>query len=74
MDPQTEALYRCLKQVQGAAQSLMFSLPAPGSEAYKAMGIDSHEMWKMGALVDCLVWLQKKSGDAETSEWMRGKE
>lgn len=69
-----EHLYRMLKQVEASTQACVFALPQKESLGYGALRIPYSEEWKMGALIDHLIWLQKVAAKAATNEYMKGKE
>lgn len=56
----TEYLYRCLKKMEHTAQGMLFEIPQVGSEAYEALRLDPGEAWKMGSLIDTLLWFQSR--------------
>jgi hypothetical protein len=74
MSPDNENLYRCLKQIEIAAQGFIFSLPHKGSAAFDALDLDEADAWYLGALIHHAIWLQKKASDAAARVWMQGKE
>lgn len=63
-------LYRCLKKMECSAQGMMFDVPQPGSDAFRALAIDPGEAWKLGALIDCLIWFRDKSSTAANRVFM----
>lgn len=53
---------------------MMFALPQKGSPAYENLRIPPGEEWKMGQLIDALIWIQKRAAYGATCLYMEGKE
>lgn len=69
-----EHLYRCVKNIEIQSQAMMFALPQPGSPACDALNIPPGEEWKLGQLIDALIWMEKRAKAGATSVYMQGKE
>lgn len=68
-----EPLYRCLKKMEHTAQGMIFELPQPESEAYKAMRIDAAEAWKMGSLISALMWFRDRVTAASNRVYLEAR-
>lgn len=69
-----EHLYRNLKQLESSAQAALFSLPQKESPAYKALNLIAKDEWRIGALIEHLIWLQEKAKSTATAVYMQGKD
>ena len=59
-----EILVLCLQKIELHCSNLTLSLPFEGSELYEALNIPRGQEWKLGSLVDNLIWLQKLAKDS----------
>lgn len=66
-------LYKCLKQMENAAQGMMFATPQPDSEAFKALELTADESWKLGCLVGMLIWFRDKTAASANRVYMEGR-
>jgi hypothetical protein len=68
-----DPLYRCIKKMECSAQGMMFDIPQPGSEAYRALAIDTQEVWKLGALIEYLIWFRDKAAASANRVFMENR-
>jgi len=69
-----DVLYKAMKQLQASAQLAIYALPTKDSPMMKALRVTPGDEWKLGALIDCLLWLEAKASGAATGIYMQGKE
>lgn len=68
-----EPLYNCLKQMENASQGALFAIPQPASEAFKALNLTTADSWKLGCLLDMLIWFRDKTASAANTVYMQGR-
>lgn len=68
-----EPLFKCLKQMENAAQGAIFAIPQPDSEAFNALQMTPDEAWKLGCLIGMLIWFRDKTAAASNRVFMEGK-
>lgn len=68
-----DPLYKCFKQMENAAQGMMFTIPQPDSDAFNALELAPHESWKLGCLVEMLIWFRDKTAASANRVFLQGR-